>query len=124
MNNSQGSESNFTYRPNPLLARSFLICRKEQSGDVTPVGDYTILDDNEDLRLAERKVMNLVMRLNGEKQLAQLGEQTRSRLLFHVKPRPENDPRTEIVFYTQSGRGVSKENAILTIEGFGEVYDA
>ncbi len=117
MNNSQGFTGNFTYRPNPILARSFLICRKEQNGEVTPVGDYTILDEHEDLRLAERKVMNLVMRLNGEKTLAQLGEQTRSRLLFHVKPRPEHDPRTEIVFYTQSGRGVSRENAILTMEG-------
>lgn len=118
MNNSPRSESNFTYRPNPLLARSFLICRKEKRGDVVPVGDYTVLDTAEDMFLSERKVMNLVMRLNGEKDLVSLGEQTRSRMLFHVKPRPENDPRTEIVFYTQNGRGVSKENAILTMEGF------
>lgn len=117
MTKTQDFQANFTYRPNPLLARSFLICRKGQNGEVTPVGDYTVLDDNEDLHLSERKVINLVMRLNGEKDLVALGEQTRSRMLFHVKPRPEDDPHTEIVFYTQTGRGVSKENAILTMEG-------
>ncbi|HAJ90829.1 MAG TPA: hypothetical protein DCM27_07465 [Rhodospirillaceae bacterium] len=120
MHNTQDFQANFTYRPNPLLARSFLICRKEQNGDVTPVGDYTVLDKNEDFHLSERKVINLVMRLNGEKNLVSLGEQTRSRLLFHIKPRPEHDPRTEIVFFTQTGHGVSTENAILTMEGFDE----
>lgn len=118
MQNSQEFQSYFTYRPNPILGRSFLICRKERSGDVVPVGDYTVLDDSEDFHLAERKVINLVMRLNGEKNLVPLGDQTRSRMLFHVKPKPEDDPRTEIVFYSQSGQGVSKENAILTMEGF------
>lgn len=118
MQNHQDFQGNFTYRPNPILAGSFLICRKNHNGDVTPVGDYTVLDKSEDAHLSERKVMNLVMRLNGEKELMPLGEQTRSRLLFHVKPRPEHEERTEIVFYTQSGEGVSKENAILTMEGF------
>lgn len=116
MQNHQDSQ-HFTYRPNPFLARSFLICRKEHNGDVTPVGDYTILDDAEDIHLSERKVMNLVMRLNGETDLVPLGEQTRSRMLFHVKPRADEADKTEIVFYTQTGRGVSKENALLTMEG-------
>lgn len=120
MTKTQDFQGNFTYRPNPLLAQSFLICRKEQNGEVTPVGDYTVLDKNEDANLSERKVINLIMRLNGEKNLVALGEQTRSRMLFHVKPRPEHDPRTEIVFYTQTGQGVSRENAILTMEGFDE----
>lgn len=80
--------------------------------------DYTVLDKSEDIHLSERKVMNLVMRLNGATELVELGEQrTRSRMLFHVKPRPDGDPHTEIVFYTQSGQGVSRENAILTMEG-------
>ena len=118
MNKTKDFQSNFTYRPNPLLARSFLICRKEQNGAVTPVGDYTVLDDKEDLHLSERKVINLIMRLNGETKALDLGERTRSRMLFHVKPRPEDDPHTEIVFFTQTGQGVSKENAILTLEGF------
>ena len=118
MQNFQDNQSHFTYRPSPLLERSFLICRKERRGEVVPVGDYTVLDHSEDFHLSERKVINLVMRLNGENSLVPLGDTTKSRLLFHVKPRPEGEERTEIVFYTQSGQGISKENAILTMEGF------
>lgn len=116
--------TSFTYRPNPVLGRSFLICRKERNGDVTPVGDYTVLDESEDLALSEKKVMNLVMRLNGENNPLPLGDQTKSRLLFHCKPRPEGDSRQEVVFYTYSGHGVSRENAILTLDGYGEMKNA
>ena len=108
----------FTYRPNPLLARSFLICRKDQNGDVSPIGDYTVLDAREDVNLSERKVMNLVMRLNGESDLVPLGDQTKSRLLFHCKPQAEDDLRSTVIFYTYAGNGISTENAILTLEGF------
>ena len=118
--NHQDISDNFTYRPNPFLAKSFLICKKERSGEVTPVGDYTVLDRSEDTHLSERKVMNLVMRMNGEKNLVPLGGQTRSRMLFHVKPKSAGEMRTEIIFYTQSCQGVSKENAILTMEGLDE----
>ena len=107
----------FTYRPNPVLAGSFLICRKEAGGGVHPVGDYTLLDRTEDLGLTEKKVMNLVTLLNGGNDLLPLGEQSKSRLLFHRKPKAADDARTEVVFYTYTGQGVSLENAILTIEG-------
>jgi hypothetical protein len=120
MQNLENFQSIYTYRPNPLLGKSFLICKKEKNGDVVPVGDYTVLDSHEDNFLSERKVMNLVMRLNGETNLVDLSEQTRSRMLFHVKPKPEGEDKTQIVFYTQNGRGVSKENAILTMEGLDD----
>ncbi|MFA7276888.1 MAG: hypothetical protein WC043_08805 [Pseudobdellovibrionaceae bacterium] len=107
----------FTYRPNPVLARSFLICLKDQNGDLSPIGDYTVLDENEDLSLSEKKVMNLVMQLNGGNELIPLGEKTKSRLLFHCKPKAADDPRQEVIFYAYSGHGVSRENAILTLEG-------
>lgn len=107
----------FTYRPNPVLSGSFLICKKEENGDVQPVGDYTLLDRSEDLSLTEKKVMNLVTLLNGGNDLMSLGEQTKSRLLFHRKPRAEDATRTEVIFYAYTGAGISKENAILTIEG-------
>ena len=112
------SAGHFTYRPSPVSARSFLICRKDMNGDVSPVGDYTVLDAEEDLTLSEKKVMNLVMRLNGETNLIPLGEQTKSRLLFHCKPKADDDPRSSVVFFTYTGDGVSRENAVLTMEGF------
>lgn len=107
----------FTYRPNPVLAGSFLICKKEENGAVQPVGDYTLLDRSEDLGLTEKKVMNLVTLLNGQSDLVPLGEQTKSRLFFHRKPKMDGELRTEVIFYAYTGEGVSRENAILTIEG-------
>lgn len=111
------NKAGFTYRPNPVLTGSYLICKKDASGGLHPVGDYTLLDRNENLSLTEKKVMNLVTLLNGGHDLVPLGEETKSRLLFHRKPRPDDAARTEVVFYAYNGDGVSKENAILTIEG-------
>ncbi|HNQ91370.1 MAG TPA: hypothetical protein PKI93_00390 [Alphaproteobacteria bacterium] len=113
----QETQGIYVYRPHPLLDRAFLICRKDRNGELSPVGDYAVLDDNEDLHLTEKKLINLVGQMNGEKELISLGNLTGSRLLFHCKPRPEGDPRQEIVFFTYTGQGVSKENAILTLEG-------
>lgn len=110
-------KASFTYRPNPVLSGSFLICKKEENGDLQPVGDYTLLDRNEDLGLTERKVINLVTAMNGGTDLLPLGGETKSRTYFHRKPRMDEFAPTEIVFYSQSGEGVSRENAILTIEG-------
>ncbi len=107
----------FTYRPNPILNRSYLLFRKDGSGE-TPVGDYTVLDLSESAHVSELKVMNLVTQLNGRDDVAPVGEHTKSRLLFHVKPKiDETDPRTEVIFYTYTGKGSSRENAILTFEG-------
>lgn len=111
------SKAAFTYRPNPVLSGSYLICKKEDNGALQPVGDYTLLDRNEDLSLTEKKVINLITLLNGGSELVPLGDQTKSRLLFHRKPKQEGDLRTEVVFYAHTGQGVSKENAIFTFEG-------
>ena len=111
------SKPAFTYRPNPVLAGSYLICKKEDNGALQPVGDYTLLDRSEDLSLTEKKVINLITLMNGGTDLVPLGEQTKSRLFFHRKPKLEGDAKTEVVFYAYTGEGVSKENAILTMEG-------
>ncbi len=102
----------YTYRQNPLYERSFLIFKED-----APVGDYTVLDENEDRILAEKKVMNLISRMNGSHDLIPLGEITKTRLLFHRKPKIQDTDPTEVVFYTYDGKGVSRENAILPIEG-------
>ncbi len=111
------TKPNFTYRPNPVLQGSFLICKKEADGALHPVGDYTLLDREESVALTEKKVMNLITLLNGGSDLMPLGEETKTRLLFHRKPRAEDSARSEVIFYTYSGEGISKENAILTLEG-------
>ena len=102
----------YTYRQNPLYERSFLIFKEN-----APVGDYTILDEYEDRSLSEKKVMNLISRMNGSHDLIPLGEATKTRLLFHRKPKLHPGDPSEVVFYSYDGKGVSRENAILTIEG-------
>jgi hypothetical protein len=113
MNNTQI----ITYRPNPVLNRSYLLFRKDGMNE-TPVGDYTVLDTSEAPHITELKLMNLVSKMNGREDLVPVGVQTNARLLFHVKPKLDaTDPRTEVIFYTYTGKGPSRENAILTFEG-------
>lgn len=107
----------YTYRRHPLLDRAFLIYRQEKGGEAQPVGDYTVLDDGEALDLTERKLIRLVGTLNGQNDMTPLAKETGARLLFHCKERQLDDPRQQIVFYTYNGEGVSKENAIMTLEG-------
>jgi len=106
----------FIYRQSPVLNRSWMIYQKLPSGDLSPVGDYTVLDNSEDVKISEKKLMNLVSLLNGNDELINLGEQTKSRLLFHRKPKKDPQDPTQVIFYTFEGEGVSRENAILTLD--------
>lgn len=111
----------FIYRASPVLDRSWMIYLKDQQGELTPVGDYTVLDRNEQQEISEKKIMNLVSLLNGSDQVIELGEQTQSRLLFHRKPKADASDPMQVIFYTFAGAGVSRENAILTLEaGVGD----
>lgn len=106
----------YTYRPNPILTRSFLIMKRDDDGDLSPIGDYTLLDWNERPDITEKKVMNLISLMNGEKQLINLGDETGTRLLFHRKPQETPEDPAQIVFFTYDAQSVSRENAILTLE--------
>ncbi len=106
----------FSYQQNPFLSRSFMIMRKDARGEMVPVGDYTVLDWDEDLALSERKVMNLVSLLNGKHDLIDLQNQTDGRLLFHKKDLGAESAAQEIVFFKYKGSGVSRENALLTFK--------
>ncbi len=107
----------YTYRRNPLHEASYLLLKQnEATGAYVPVGDYTVLDREENPALSEKKVMNLVTLLNGRDDLIELGEETGTRMLYHPTPRSDGEERTKIVFYSWEGKGVSKENALLTIE--------
>lgn len=116
-----GIKGTFTYRQSPVLSRSWMIYCKNAEGDLNPVGDYTVLDRDEDEIISEKKIINLVSLLNGEEELMELGAQTQSRLLFHRKPKKDQADPTQVIFYTFSGEGMSRENAILTLQhGVGD----
>lgn len=101
----------FRYEPHPQQDRAFLIL-----DDSKPVGEYAVIDLEEDLKIAEKKVNNIVLLLNGSTDLVQLGHETQSQMFFHKKPKETPEAKTEIVFYVRK-TGTSKPNAVLNIEG-------
>ncbi len=90
--------------------------RRDAMSDPMPVGDYMVLDRDEAMSLAEKKVMNLISALNGKNKLLQLGEETKSRQLFHLINDGSDGHKIKVVFYSHTGDAVSKENALLQLE--------
>lgn len=106
----------YTYRRNPLHSHSFVILKQlEQSGQYEPVGDYTVLDQDEEPVLSEKKVMNLVALMNDSDEVMDLRRETKTRLLYYRAP--SDDPsKVRIIFYALGSQGVSTENAVLSLE--------
>lgn len=120
--NAESRAPLYAYQRSPVNERAFLIVKKEEeAAEPKPVGDYTVLDKEEDIGLAEKKVMNLVSLLNGRKRLMQLGHETKSRILYHVVSEKDEENKTKVLFYKLGQKGVSKENALFRFECDEEV---
>lgn len=104
----------YSYRHHPLHAQSYQILKKkEPREDPVPVGEYTVLDQDESAQLSERKVINLIALLNGRPQsLLDIGADITTRLVYQRVP--SDDGKERIVFRTLGFEGVSSENALLT----------
>jgi len=113
--NSESAVPLYGYERSPVNERAFLIVKKEDQNPV-PVGDYTVLDKEEDIGLAEKKVMNLVSLLNGRKRLMELGHETKSRVLYQIVSERDEENKTKVLFYHLGREGVSKENALFRLE--------
>ncbi len=106
----------YTYRRNPMYDHSFVILKQlQESGQYEPIGDYTVIDMDEDIGLSEKKVMNIVALMNDSDDVIDMRKETGTRLLYYKAPTDEPH-KTRIVFYTLGAQGVSKENAILSLE--------
>ncbi|MCB9990292.1 MAG: hypothetical protein H6867_02795 [Rhodospirillales bacterium] len=106
----------YIYRRNPHHEQSFVILKQlDDEGRYEPIGDYTVLDQSEDHELSEKKLINLIALMNDSEELVDLREQSQSRLLYFRAPTDEPD-KTRIIFYTLGDRGVSKENAVLSLK--------
>lgn len=116
--NAEGSAPIYAYRRSPVNERAFLIVKNQdnRSAEPVPVGDYTVLDREEDLSLSEKKVMNLISLLNGRKRLMELGHETKSRILYHIVSEKDEENKTKVLFYKLGQEGVSKENALFRLE--------
>lgn len=123
--NAEGSLPLYGYERSPVNERAFMIVKRDEAvAEPKPVGDYTVLDMEEDIDLAEKKVINLVSLLNGRKRLMQLGHETKSRILYHIVSRKDEDNKTKVLFYKLENRGVSKENALFRLNSEeAELYE-
>ena len=115
--NSESAAPIFAYKRSPVNERAFLIIKHpEHSAAAVPVGDYTVLDKEEDIGLAEKKVTNLVSLLNGRKRLMELGHETQSRILYSIVSEKDEENKMKVLFYKLEKAGVSKENALFRLE--------
>lgn len=120
--NSESRPALYAYTRSPVNERAFLILKKpETAAEPVPIGDYTVLDREEDLTLSEKKVMNLISLLNGRKKLMQLGHETNSRILYNIVSEKDDEGKTKILFYKLGNQGISKENALFRFECEEEV---
>ena len=115
--NAEGAIPVFGFQRSPVNERAFLITKRlDDNKEPAPVGDYTILDREEDISLAEKKVTNLVSLLNGRKRLMDLGHETQSRVLYHIVSQNDEDNKTKVLFYDLKEQGVSTENALFRLD--------
>lgn len=81
-----------------------------------PVGDYVLVDLSEAADITEKKLINLIGIMNGRQNLVDFTNLTGQRILFTIVPEAPETNREKIVFRTYDGSGVSRENAVLTLE--------
>ena len=115
--NEQSEKPEFITKANPLVPHSWQLFQlKEERGDYEPVGDYVVIDTAEPAEITEKKMANLAAIMNGRKGLVDFTNLTGTRVLFNIVPETFESNRQKVVFRTYDGAGVSKENAVLTIE--------
>lgn len=115
--NEKGEKARFIYKRNPLNAAGFQLFEwKAEKGDYEPVGEYTLIDLSEDIDITEKKVINLIALMNGHSGLIDFKNLTNQRILFNMVPETADKSVQKIVFRVYDGTGVSKDNAVLTIE--------
>ncbi len=114
--NEKGEKARFIYKPSPLGEHSFQILEfKEEKNDYEPVGDYTLLNKDEDPEITEKKLINLVGILNGHGSLIDFTNLTKERIFFNVITKDTAEDKQQVLFRTHDGSGVSQENALLTL---------
>ncbi|MGH1377824.1 MAG: hypothetical protein ACRBB3_03295 [Alphaproteobacteria bacterium] len=111
-----GERSRFIQKPNPLVDRAYQIFEYDfTKSDYDHVGDYVLIQKDEDKEITKKKVINLITLLNGKDDLIDLSNLTSTRLLYSIVPEAQAGDQTKIVLKDYDGSGVSKDNAIFTI---------
>ncbi len=114
--NKQLERPRFIYKPNPLMKRAYQVLElMPKNNGYEPVGEYILLNHDEDPELTEEKMKNLVILLNGKKNVKDLSKMSKNRVLFTVMPESQSGDQTKIIFKDYDGKGVSSDNAVFTI---------
>ena len=114
----------YSYTRSPVNERAFLIMLQEDAHDkAEPVGDYTVLDREEDLAVSEKKVMNLINLLNEKPGKVIQIEDAEGRTHYNVISNPEESEELKVMFYTQKGEGVSAENALFRVQSDDTIWN-
>lgn len=112
-----GEKPDFMYKRNPLVDHAYQIFYYvDNKNDYELAGEYIVLDTDEDIEITEKKVMNVVSFLNGKDTLIDVGNLTKTRILFNMVPVKAGDNEAKIIFREHDGKGVSSENAVLTLQ--------
>ncbi|MCB1592410.1 MAG: hypothetical protein KDI90_08170 [Alphaproteobacteria bacterium] len=114
--NKQLERPRFIFQPNPLMKRAYQILElMPRNNAYETVGEYILLNHNEDPELTEEKIKNLIILLNGKKNVKDLSKMSKYRALFTVMPETQSGDQTKIIFKDYDGKGVSTDNAVFTI---------
>lgn len=106
----------FSYKPNPMVERAYQIFEHyDYKIEPEHVGDYVLINKDEDREVTEKKIINLVTLLNGKRDLIDLSDLTNTRVLFTIVPEAQAGDHRKIIFKDYDGSGVSKDNAVFTI---------
>lgn len=115
--NEESEKPWFTFKANPLVKHAWHIMEyKPEKNDYEPVGEYVLIDLSETIDITEKRLMNLVGILNRKKNLIDFKSLTNTRVLFTMVQDTLDSKTHKIVYRTYDGKGVSKENAVLTID--------
>lgn len=115
--NIQSDKPRFAHRANPLVPHAWQILEyKGNSQGYEPVGEYILIETTEPADITEKKLTNLMTLMNGKKNLIDFKNLTDKRVLFTLVSSDPESKQEKVILRTYDGSGVSKENAVLTIE--------
>ncbi|HRQ60878.1 MAG TPA: hypothetical protein PLO23_05135 [Alphaproteobacteria bacterium] len=110
----------FMYKPHETQAHSWVIFEyknyKGPKGGYDAIGSYEVTDRTENPELSEKKLNNIIILMNGKKNPETLQNLTYERVLYNIVPKDKETDPTKVVLRVYNGQGVSKENAVLTLE--------
>ncbi len=113
--NKSIEQPRFIHKPNPFAKRSWQIFELKHKGQYEPVGEYVLVNMDEDPEITDKKIKNLVAILNRKKDLIDISNLTTTRVLYTVVRGTQAADQTKIILRDYDGSAVSKDNAIFTI---------